>query len=272
MATKTTTTGNSRQRKQLIFIAIGGVVLLGLAIFQGPKILNQINGSSAPAAPTKDAAGATGATGATGAAGVAAVAAAPLTGSAVVVKPSPRPGASTVVAGVDVQPWQVPQATTGQLWTFSRLRTKDPFVQQVNEKSDITPVAPFAGATNSSRTSAQAETVTPVRPKPAAATTAPAEQPPLYATIEVNGNELRLKIDQAFPPSTKVFELAALKPKSAEIVLASGGKIGKNGKLILTMGRPLTLVNAATGKRYTMKLLYTGSTPEVVQQFSTKAK
>jgi hypothetical protein len=270
MATKTTTTGNPRQRKQLIFIAIGGVVLLGLAFFQGPKLWKQIN-PPAPAAPAKGAAAATGAAGATG--GAAAVAA-PLTGSAVVVKPSPRPGATTVVAGVDVQPWQVPQATTGQLWTFSRLHAKDPFVQQVDDKSSITPVAPFAGATNSSRTTSTstATTTTTTQPKQASATTAPAQLPPMYATIEVNGNELRLKVDQAFPPSTKVFELAALKPKSAEIVLASGGKIGKNGKLVLTMGKPLTLVNAATGKRYTMKLLYTGSTPEVVQQFSTKAK
>jgi hypothetical protein len=267
MATKTTTTGNSRQRKQLIFIAIGGVLLLGLAFFQGPKLWKQIN-PPAPAAQ-KAAAGATGATG-----GTATAVTAPLTGSAVVVKPSPRPGATTVVAGVDVEPWQVPQATTGQLWTFSRLQAKDPFVQQVDQDASLTPVAPFAGAANSSRTTSTstASTATTSRPKQASATTAPAQLPPTYATIEVNGNELRLKLDQAFPPATKVFELAALKPKSAEIVLSSGGKIGKNGKLILTMGKPLTLVNATTGKRYTLKLLYTGGTPEVVQQFSTKAK
>jgi hypothetical protein len=266
MATKTTTTGNPRQRKQLIFIAIGGVLLLGLAIFQGPKLWKQIN-PPAPAAQAKAPAGATGAVG-----GAAAVAA-PLTGSAVVVKPSPRPGATTVVAGVDVQPWQVPQATTGQLWTFSRLHAKDPFVQQVDQDASLTPVAPF-GATNSSRTTSTstATTTTMSRPTPAIATTAPAQLPPTHATIEVNGNELRLKIDQAFPPATKVFELAALKPKSAEILLANGGKIGKTGKVILTMGKPLTLVNATTGKRYTLKLLYTGSKPEVVQQFSTKAK
>ena len=36
------------------------------------------------------------------------------------------------------------------------------------------------------------------------------------------------------------------------------------------MGKPLTLVNSATGKRYTLRLLYTGSEPEAVQKFSTK--
>jgi hypothetical protein len=269
MATKTThSTGNPRQRKQLIFIAIGGVVVLGLAFFQGPRIWKQIN-PPAPA-PVNSTAAATGAAGST-----ATAPATPLKGSAVVVKPAPRPGATTIVAGIDVEPWQVPQATTSQLWTFSRLQAKDPFVQQVDPDASITPVAPFAGATNSSRTTGSTSTgttSTASQPKQASATTAPAELPPTYATIEVNGNELRLKLDQAFPPATKVFEVAALKPKSAEIVLASGGKIGKSGKLILTMGKPLTLVNAATGKRYTLKLLYTGSTPEVVQQFSTKAK
>ncbi len=42
-------------------------------------------------------------------------------------------------------------------------------------------------------------------------------------------------------------------------MLARGGTIGNGGKVVLTMGKPLTLVNSATGKRYTLKLLYTGS-------------
>ncbi len=51
-------------------------------------------------------------------------------------------------------------------------------------------------------------TTSPSRPRRArlrAPPSAPAELPPTYATIEVNGNELRLKLDQRFPPATKVF-------------------------------------------------------------------
>jgi hypothetical protein len=99
---------------------------------------------------------------------------------------------------------------------------------------------------------------------------APTQLPPTFATLEVNGNEVRLKLDQRFPPSTKVFKLAGLKTRTAEIVLATGGKLGPGGKVTLKMGDSITLVNSATGKRYTLRLLYTGSEPEVVQKFSTK--
>jgi len=152
---------------------------------------------------------------------------------------------------------------------------KDPFLQQVNPEGQDSPLPPFANATNSSRTtgstsgsSAPAGTVTRAAP----ATVAPTQLPPTFATIEVNGNEVRLKLDQRFPPTTKLFKLVSLKARSAVIALAAGGKLGAKGTVTLALGDSLTLVNAATGKRYTLRLLYTGSEPEVVQQFSTKAK
>ena len=271
MATKTTqSTGMPKQNRQLIFIAIGGIVLLALAFFQGPKVWKQIN-PPAPAAQPQSSTGGT-----AGTTGTATPANATLSGSAVIVEPAPRPGAETMVAGVTVSPWQVPQATTGQLWTFSRLQAKDPFVQQVDPSASIAPVARFANSkpttSTSSSSSSSTTTATSTRQKPAVAVVAAPAEAPTFATIEVNGNALKLKLDQRFPPSTKVFALAGLKPRSAQIVIAGGGSIGKAGKVTLTMGKPLTLVDGATGKRYTMSLLYTGSSPEVVQEFSTKAK
>jgi hypothetical protein len=271
MATKNTTR-SAKQRNQLIFLAIGGVVLLALAFLQGPKLWKQVNGSSSSTAPAP----ATTAAGTSGAAatGSPIVAAPTLKGSAVIVKPSERPGAKTTVAGVSVKPWQVPQAGAGQLWTFSRLQAKDPFVQQVNPESRETPVARFPGSSSGLATpAAPAPTGTSGTSTQAApSVSAPAQLPPTFATIEVNGNEVRLKLDQRFPPATKVFKLAGLKPRSAEIVLATGGKLGAAGKVTLKLGDSITLVNSATGKRYTLRLLYTGSEPEVVQKFSTKAK
>jgi hypothetical protein len=265
MATKNNTR-SSKQRNQIIFIAIGGVVFLALAVIQGPKLLN---GSSEPTTQASTPA-ATSGSASTAASSSAAVAPVPeLKGSAVIVKPSPRPGAKTTVAGVSVSPWQVPQATTGQLWTFSRLKNKDPFVQQVDE-SQITAVPRFANSNSGIPSAPASSAPRATSTKAASATVAPTQLPPTHATIEINGNDVKLRLDQRFPPSTKVFKLAALKPKSAEIVLAAGGSIGQNSKIVLTMGKPLTLVNSATGKRYTLRLLYTGSEPEAVQQFSTK--
>jgi hypothetical protein len=273
MATKNTVR-SAKQRNQLIFLAIGGVVLAGLVFLQGPKLLKQVNGSSSSTTPAPTATTAAGSGAAT--TGAAVVAAPTLKGSAVIVKPSGRPGARTSVAGVSVKPWQVPQASTGQLWTFSRLQAKDPFVQQVDPEANIEAVPAFSNAPTGSRSTGSASTGTAAKPAPstqaAAAVSAPTQLPPTFATIEVNGNEVRLKLDQRFPPTTKVFKLAGLKPRSAEIVLATGGKLGPAGKVTLKMGESITLVNSATGKRYTLRLLYTGSEPEVVQKFSTKAK
>ena len=266
MATKNNTR-SKKQRNQIIFIAIGGVVFLALAVIQGPKLLNR---DSQPATQASTPAATSGSNGSV-ATSAAAVAPAPeLKGSAVVVKPSPRPGAKTVVAGISVSPWQVPQASTGQLWTFSRLKDKDPFVQQIDAGSQITQVPRFANSNSGVPSPTSSSAPRAASTKAAPATVAPTELPPTHATIEVNGNEVRLALDQRFPPSTKVFKLAVLKPKSAEIVLAAGGSIGQNSKIVLTMGKPLTLVNSATGKRYTLRLLYTGSEPEAVQKFSTK--
>jgi hypothetical protein len=275
MATKNTTR-SAKQRNQLIFLAIGGVVLLALAFLQGPKLWKQVNGSSSSTASapvtTTTAAGTTGAA----ATGSPIVAAPTLKGSAVIVKPSGRPGAKTTVAGVAVKPWQVPQANAGQLWTFSRLQAKDPFVQQVNPEGSVSAVPAFANAPTGSRSTGSASASGSAQPatstRAAPSVSAPTQLPPTFATLEVNGNEVRLKLDQRFPPATKVFKLAGLKPRSAEIMLATGGKLGNAGKVTLKMGDSITLVNSATGKRYTLRLLYTGSEPEVVQKFSTKAK
>lgn len=51
----------AKEKKEKIVLAVGGVVLLGLGAFQGPKLLKQLHGSSAapPPAATAPAAGAT---------------------------------------------------------------------------------------------------------------------------------------------------------------------------------------------------------------------
>jgi hypothetical protein len=53
----------------------------------------------------------------------------------------------------------------------------------------------------------------------------------------------------------------------AQIGVVGGGFTGGQ-TIALKMGQPLTLVNTATGARYTLKLLYSGSGPEQVQQFT----
>jgi hypothetical protein len=88
----------ARERKQKIFVVVGGLLLLGMLAFQLPKLLG--GSSSAEAAPTTT------------------------TTSVVPGQPTPT-GAPVSLAGA------VPAATSGKITSFSVFAPKDPFVQQV---------------------------------------------------------------------------------------------------------------------------------------------
>ena len=101
----------ARERKQKIFVVIGGLVLLALLAFQLPKLLGGSGSSAAPATETTTVAG-----------------------EAVPGAQSPT---AAPVALVNTDPGLVPGP--GQLGTFTAFRSKDPFVQQV--VAQPTPVA-----------------------------------------------------------------------------------------------------------------------------------
>jgi hypothetical protein len=88
-----------------------------------------------------------------------------------------------------------------------------------------------------------------------------------FATIAVNGDAQSVEVTKRFPKKDKLFVLVSLKQKSAKIAVA-GGTFTEGQTVTLQMGDPLTLLNTATGARYTIKLLFTGSTPEAVAGFT----
>ena len=74
----------------------------------------------------------------------------------------------------------------------------------------------------------------------------------------MNGQAYALTVKDAFPKNDPLFVLAGLKPKLAKIGVAGGSF--EDGKTIpLKLGKPVTLVNDATGARYSIKLVYLGS-------------
>ncbi len=102
----------ARERKQKIFVVIGGLVLLALLAFQLPKLLGGSGSSAAPATETTTVAGET--------------------------VPGAQSPTAAPVALVNTDPGLVPGP--GQLGTFTAFRSKDPFVQQV-VAANPTPVA-----------------------------------------------------------------------------------------------------------------------------------
>jgi hypothetical protein len=263
-----------RARRQKIFVAVGGVVLIALLAIQGPKVLKQLNGSGA-AAPAETAEI------------PASSAVAPSSSGST----TPAPVASrssAVLVGVPVTASGSPEAEEGQLSSFSRFEAKDPFEPNVSAEeaapasakapsSSYGPRAqtkqgpaatPDTAADTATDTSASAVggVVAPAAPAGTSATS----QPVTNATIAVNGKSQQLVVKDHFPKPEKTFVLVGLTDGAAKVGVA-GGSFTDGATVALKIGKQVTLVDTATGARYVLKLLYLGSAPEQVASFSAKS-
>jgi hypothetical protein len=144
----------------------------------------------------------------------------------------------------------------GQLVSFDRFQSKDPFVQQVR---------PSVGAETSGSTSPTSVPKTPVAaspaPTPSAPTTKPAPAPaPTTAVISVNGEPADvLTPGTDFPIANPLFTLVALTREGAKIAVAGGSYQSGAPAVLLKRGKKLTLVNTADGTRYELTLLWLGA-------------
>jgi len=239
-------------------IAIGGcVLLLALLAFQGPKTVKMLKGPQALPSPTSTAP-ATPAPGAAAPGGTAA-GQVPATGDATA---APAPELSAV-ADSDLSP----DAEQGQLATFERFASKDPFAQQAEAKPTAPPAAAPTKDTDTSTTPDAAKGADSDADSDAGAadggfTTGgsdSADTPALATTtsISVNGVAEDVAVAAAFPKDEPTFVLAkvAKNGKSVEIGIAGGEYAGGGETITLALGKTLTLQNTADGSRYELKLL-----------------
>ena len=239
-------------------IAIGGcVLLLALLAFQGPKTLKMLKGPQALPSPTATAP----ATPAPGAAvpGGAAAGQVPAAGDATA---APAPELSAV-ADSDLSP----DAEQGQLATFERFASKDPFAQQAEAKPTAPPAAAPPKDTDTSTSADTAKGAESNADADAGAadggfTTGGSDgaDTPALATatsISVNGVAEDVTVAAAFPKDEPTFVLAkvAKNGKSVEIGIAGGEYAGGGETITLALGKTITLQNTADGSRYELKLL-----------------
>ena len=262
-------TAAARERKQKIVVAVGFVILAGLMVLQGPKLLDAFKGGSS-AAPAAQPAAATPATPATD----------PVTGAPVA---SPTPSATFVkapksskaeLAGVVIVPEQPVKAGDGQLNSFSRFASKDPFIQQVKPEPLLTPAqvgglkAQTAGTADAAAKKAAAAAAAAAAAgagAPAGQAAAPSAPVSLnMAMLRVNGNLHFVELKKRFPKSDRAFELKTIKPGRVSIAVADGNFVG-GGTLVLRVGRTATLVNTATGARYVVRLLWVGDESQLTR-------
>lgn len=269
-------TSAARERKQKIVIGVGFAVLAVLMVLQGPKLLKAFGGGSdSTAAPSAAATPQAGTSAGTPAAtGTTAVTATPT-----FAVRAPR-NARTQLAGVVIVPEQPVKAGDGQLGSFSRFESKDPFVQQVHDAPLPTPaeVGGFANRAKNTATAVQQRGAPATSGGAAGVANAPgvAYSPgaapavkPTIAVLNVNGKMLTVALSKRFPQSDRAFVLRKLKPGQATIAIADGSFVG-GGTLVLRVGRAATLVNTATGARYVVELLFVGDKSPQVTRFTAK--
>ncbi len=241
-----------KNRQKTIILVVLGVVLLAVLVVQLPKLKggsSSPSSSAAPATPTsEDGLTPTSAT----------TVAATTAGSTTATTPVPAGVPRAVLVGVTVGGGALLKPGEGQLRAFTLFTQKDPFVQQLPQTPTVTSTAPAPAAAGGSSG------------KGGGSTPAPAPEPLTDATITVNGVAEPITVDKPFPAKEPLFVLRSLKAKSAKIGVA-GGVFTDSAAITLQMGKTLTLVNTATGARYVVKLVYTGSEPEQVESFSKKA-
>jgi hypothetical protein len=245
----------AKEAKQKKIAAVGGVLLLALLGVQGPKTLKMLQGPQPVSSATSTSPAATTAT-------------AP-TGTPAPAGETPAVGTADLAAVADSDP--APAAETGQLATFERFASKDPFVQQglpvkapprVSTPNDGTKPTASGGAATPKPADADADGGDAEEtPDDGGFTTGGSAGPPKpevaeATTIAVNGVEEDVSVDAAFPKDEPTFLLVSVAEdgKSVEIGIAGGEYAGGGETMTLELGKKLTLQNTADGSRYELEL------------------
>jgi hypothetical protein len=227
----------AKEKKQRIIAGVGGLVLVALLVIQVPKVMKQLNkGKGGPA--------------------VSAAVAAPSVGTPTpsLVAPNLRgaeqgttsPGAT---GGQLVVSSTGAVATQGQLASFSRFASKDPFSQQVS--SGAAPTGSGSAKPTSSGGSAGS---------PGSVSTGTASST-RSAVISVNGTLMSVTAGDDFPQPTATdptanpfFHLVSVTATTAKISIAGGSYANGAATVTLRVGKAVTLMNTADGSRYRLIL------------------
>jgi hypothetical protein len=217
----------AKAKRTKIIAGVLGVVLIGVLAWQIPSLMSTMNKKPPPNAAPAPPPAATGAP-------------APVTpppGAA------PAPTGTPVAVGTLVDSDPSPQAGSGQLLSFDRFESKDPFVQQTG--------APQAGAPPAAKAAPSPQTPPPPPPPPPPVSSAARLT---SAQISVNGETEQVGVGAKFPASDPVFRLVSLKKTTAKVAIAGGSLSTGDGAVTLTKGKKLTLMNTADGTRYELVL------------------
>ena len=231
-------------------LAIGLVCLLAVAMAYAVHTMSGLGGggsSSKPQAVDPATAVTTTSVATTAATASPAPAAPSLSGNSIVADPAAATDGVTAAGSTQLLAAVSPPADAGQLESFSRFESKDPFAGGAGSKS-------ASGGSSSGGSSGSSPASPPVVPP------APPNPPPSSAVISVNGVPELVSTSANFPVSNPnatsngLFELISLTAKTAKISVVGGSYASGSQTLTLYVNKSVTLVNTADGTRYTLVL------------------
>jgi hypothetical protein len=246
----------AKAKRQKVIAAVGGVLLVGILAIQVPRTMKMMSSQSSSSSSSSSASSST-----TTATGSQPLAPPSLDGSSAAPSVGSPPATSTTEEGVSDPTSPLPPSA-GQLISFSRFKSKDPFKQQIVTAcgSEATSANGSSCATTSSA-SPKAKTAAGAGGVPASSPPAKAAQfvpgRPTKATISVNGVAGVVSVASSFPAGAPVFTLVSLTRAAAKIGIAGGSYENGAATVTLPRGQAVTLMNTADGTRYVLRLVAT---------------
>ena len=240
----------AKAKRQKIIAAGGGVLLLAVLAFQVPRTMAMLNAKPAPPPPAAVAPGSV-----------------PSDPSVLPTPGAVGGGAAPTASGdgtlVDSDP--VPVAANGQLISFGRFSSKDPFLEQIDEttaggggggggSSSSSSSSTGGGSTPAPTSSGETPVGGVVQVSPSGGSPAVAGS----AVISVNGVQETVTSGAEFPKESPVFRLVKVVGGEARIGIAGGALASGSPTVTIRKGKAVTLVNTADGTRYELKLVSVG--------------
>ncbi len=236
----------AKQKKQKIILAVLGVLFLGVLGFQGPRTWKQLH--PAPVQSSSSSSSSSSST-TTPTAGTPSLAAPTLGGS--------QTPSATTTPGSPLASSSVPVVADGQLTSFSLFASKDPFAQQLSEKS---------GSTGSSSSSSGGSTAGSGQGGKSPSSGGASAPTPGTAVISVNGTLYTVTVGSDFPEASAtdpsivpLFHLISLTAHTAKISIVGGSYSSGAPAVTLRENKAVTLMNTADGTRYKLILKPVGT-------------
>ena len=234
----------AKAKKQKIYAAVGGVLLLGLLAFQVPRTMKMLHPPNVDSAATTAPASTTPTSGPIAAPSLSG-------GNATAVSASGGPEGSST-------PTRYRSRSPGSCLLSASFAPRTPSCSS----SSCSAARPAPKAVSRARRPRRLPALRPRRRQPPARRTAFATgtAPPTAAVLTtavilVNGKSESVQVGAQFPATDPAFTLVSVTAATAKVGIAGGSFENGSQTVKLTKNKPLTLMNTADGTRYVLRLV-----------------